>query len=77
MLIPEGLLQHISEYKHLIDELHGLFSKCKTLDEASEMQEKCLKDNVYIKECLTPWSYSLFEILPEFMRLQLVFNQHV
>jgi 6-phosphofructokinase len=28
VLIPEGLLAHISAYKHLIDELNVLFEEC-------------------------------------------------
>jgi 6-phosphofructokinase len=29
VLIPEGLLNHVAAYKHLIDELNELFSVCK------------------------------------------------
>jgi len=30
VLIPEGLLSHISAYKHLMNELNNLFSNCTT-----------------------------------------------
>lgn len=29
ILIPEGLLNHVAAYKHLIDEINDLFSECK------------------------------------------------
>ena len=31
VLIPEGLLSHISAYKHLMNELNTLFQACKSM----------------------------------------------
>jgi len=33
VLIPEGLLSHISAFKHLMAELNALFSNCQTPEE--------------------------------------------
>jgi len=77
VLIPEGLLQHISAYKHLIDELNELFAGCSSNEEKHACADKCVKDESYIKEILTPWSYSLYCTLPEFMRVQLINEQEI
>lgn len=60
VLIPEGLMNHVSAYKHLIDELNILFSQCKTLEEKQALSSKLYQDNEKIKSCLSPWSFSLF-----------------
>ena len=48
VLIPEGLLSHISAYKHLIKELNELFLKCSTFEEMEKLQDKLYKDKTYI-----------------------------
>jgi len=78
VLIPEGLLQHVSAYKHLIDELNDIFKECKDYDDKLKLQEKCVAEkDPFLKETLTPWSYSLFETLPEFIRIQLIYEQEI
>ena len=77
VLIPEGLLQHISAYKHLIEELNELFAGCQDHEDKLQCANKCINDEKFVKESLTPWSYSLFCTLPEFMRVQLINEQEI
>ena len=72
VLIPEGLMNHVSAYKHLIDELNALFKECKTLEDKQTLSAKLYKDQDSVKSSLSPWSFSLFQTLPDFMRLQLI-----
>jgi 6-phosphofructokinase len=69
VLIPEGLMSHISAYKNLIVELNELFKECKNDASKLELQDLLYKDDIAIKEKLSPWSFSLFVTLPDFMRL--------
>jgi len=59
VVIPEGLLSHVSAYKHLIKELNDLFSSCKSHEDKDQLAEELKKDAI-IKSKLSPWSYSLF-----------------
>ena len=59
VLIPEGLLSHVSAYKHLIVELNEFFHNCKNNKEREELITQ-LNDDEFIKNKLSPWSYSLF-----------------
>lgn len=59
VLIPEGLLNHVAAYKHLIDEINSIFADCKNRVEAKELSTKFYENENYVKEHLTPWSYSL------------------
>jgi len=77
ILIPEGLLAHISAYKHLITELNGLFLQCQSDSDKHELQEKLLKNENYVKEALSPWSFSLLSTLPDFMKSQLITEQEI
>ena len=67
ILIPEGLLAHISAFNNLIIEINKLFSDIKTLKAQEELQLKLKVDDA-IKELLSPWSYSLFASLPDFFK---------
>jgi 6-phosphofructokinase len=69
ILIPEGLLSHISSYRNLIQELNELFSHCTNEIEQQDLSSKLWKDETQIKQLLSPWSYSLYATLPDFMRL--------
>jgi len=69
VLIPEGLMAHISAYKQLIIELNELFKECTTEKQKMDLQDLLYKDDISIKEKLSPWSFSLFVTLPDFMRL--------
>jgi len=72
VLIPEGLLSHVSAFKHLMVELNTLFSECENQDEKKALPQKIYTNDKFIKENLSPWSYSLWITLPDFIRLQLV-----
>jgi 6-phosphofructokinase 1 len=69
VLIPEGLMAHISAYKQLIVELNEIFSECKCSGDTHDLQDKLYRDDKTVKEKLSPWSFSLFVTLPDFMRL--------
>lgn len=75
VLIPEGLLAHVSAYKHLILELNDIFRESKTHEERLQLYENLYKDDAFAREKLTPWSYSLMTTLPDFMRRQLIYEQ--
>mmetsp|Transcript_36969 Transcript_36969/g.56635 ORF Transcript_36969/g.56635 Transcript_36969/m.56635 type:complete len:226 (+) Transcript_36969:2383-3060(+) len=72
VLIPEGLLAHLSAYRHLLNELNSMFQHCKSEDERHELANNLTTDDSYIKENLSPWSFSLFATLPDFMKIQLI-----
>jgi len=76
ILIPEGLLAHISTFNNLIIEINTLFSTAKTIDEQHRMQEM-LANETHLKEMLSPWTYSLFASLPDFFKQQLLVNREV
>jgi len=76
IIIPEGLLAHISSFNQLIIEINKLFTTVRTLEEQAEMQVK-LSHEETIKQLLSPWSYSLFASLPEFFKIQLLMNREV
>lgn len=77
VLIPEGLLSHISAYKYLIGELNAMFEKCKNTQESITLQQSLLHDDSKLKEILSPWSFSLYITLPDFMKRQLVTEQQI
>jgi len=76
ILIPEGLLKHVSSFNNLIIELNTLFRNCKTSEESQELQKK-LNDDTEIKSLLTPWSYSLFNSLPDFFKQQMLTEREI
>ncbi|CAD8107582.1 unnamed protein product [Paramecium sonneborni] len=61
VLVPEGLLAHIGQFKQLITELDKHFTTSK--------QE--------ILNNLTPWSAALFQSLPDFTQQQLLMEREV
>lgn len=75
VLIPEGLLSHVSAYKHLILELNDIFREIHTHDERLKLFEELYLDDNKAREKLTPWSYSLYITLPDFMKRQIIYNQ--
>ena len=77
VLIPEGLLAHVASFKSLMNELNDLFTRCKDSKEKDLLQDRLYKDDDYIKEKLSPWNYSLFATMPDFMRLQLINEQEI
>jgi len=74
VLIPEGLLGHLPHFKTLIDELNEIFTK-EELKNESNIGEKLLTDNNYLKSLLTPWSFAVFSDLPEFTRKQMLLER--
>lgn len=77
ILIPEGLLNHLAAYKHLINELSTLFMDVDSIAEARELATKLYENNQFLKESLTPWSYSLFSTIPDFIRKQILFEREI
>jgi len=77
VLIPEGLLNHVAAYKNLIDEINRLFGQCKNRKEAKALSQKLYDDEKSVMEFLTPWSYSLYSTLPEFLKKQLLFEREI
>lgn len=51
----------------MIVEMNQLFNAVKSPEEAAELQKK-LQVDAEIKLLLTPWSYSLFNSLPDFFK---------
>ncbi len=66
----------MAAYKHLIEELNDLFSTLTTEQSATLSVELFYNEELQ-KEKLTPWSYSLFATLPEFLKLQLLQEREV
>lgn len=75
VLIPEGLLSHVSAYKHLIQELNVIFREHMQDEDKVQMFDQFYHDDNKARELLTPWSYSLFITLPDFMKRQIIYNQ--
>jgi hypothetical protein len=76
-VIPEGLLNHVDSYKHLIDELNDLFSELKDRKEALELASKLYENEGFVKESLTPWSYSLYTTIPDFIKKEILFEREI
>ena len=64
-------MKQISSFNNMIIEMNTLFSNCKTDEEINQLQKK-LADDAEIKNLLTPWSYSLFNSLPDFFKQQIL-----
>ena len=77
VLIPEGLLSHIASFRHLIENLNELFRGCASTADKETLQARLYKDEKYLKEVLSPWNYSLFIAMPDFIRLQLINEQEI
>ena len=77
VLIPEGLLNHVAAYKNLIDEINTLFADCKNRLEAKELSIKFYENESYVQSHLTPWSWSLYQTLPDFLKKQLLYEREI
>jgi hypothetical protein len=51
-----------------MDEINEMFKTCKTRNEEHLLSQNLYNNEVSIQEKLTPWSYSLYTTLPEFLR---------
>ena len=58
----------MSTFNNLIFEMNTLFRNCKTSEESYVLQKKLNDDDAEMKNLLTPWSYSLFNSLPDFFK---------
>lgn len=73
VLIPEGLLSFVSAFKHLIAELNQIFKEgVSSVQELHKLGQDMYEHEEITKQKLTPWSYSLYQTLPDFMKLQLL-----
>jgi 6-phosphofructokinase 1 len=68
VLIPEGLLNYVAAYKNLIDEINQLFANCTSRKEAKILSQQLYDNEQSVMNVLTPWSYSLYQTLPEFLK---------
>eukprot|EP01054_Gregarina_sp_Poly1_P006497 Gregarina_sp_Poly_1__6496@NODE_347_length_9356_cov_233_862418_g290_i0_p2_GENE_NODE_347_length_9356_cov_233_862418_g290_i0NODE_347_length_9356_cov_233_862418_g290_i0_p2_ORF_typecomplete_len1195_score204_69PFK/PF00365_20/3_8e81PFK/PF00365_20/3_2e58_NODE_347_length_9356_cov_233_862418_g290_i040497633 len=76
VLIPEGVISAIPQYKALLTELDTVLQRHsdvsrETMDLIRSSFVNLKRDSVYFK-MLTPWSAALLATLPEFFRAQLV-----
>lgn len=76
IIIPEGLFKQVSSFNNMIIEMNTLFKNCKTQQATQELQKK-LQDDAEIKNLLTPWSYSLFNSLPDFFKQQILTEREI
>jgi diphosphate--fructose-6-phosphate 1-phosphotransferase len=77
VLIPEGLLNYVAAYKNLIDEINQLFANCTSRKEAKVLSQQLYDNEQSVMNVLTPWSYSLYQTLPEFLKKQLLFEREI
>jgi 6-phosphofructokinase len=77
VLIPEGLLNYVAAYKNLINEVNQLFANCSSRKEAKILSQKLYDNEQGVMDSLTPWSYSLYSTLPEFLKKQLLFEREI
>jgi len=93
VLIPEGLLFHLSAYNQLIHEINTIFADAQKRiadgqpvifsdeesdpDAVAELSQKLLADSSEIGSLLTPWSHSLFNSLPDFLKQQLLIERQL
>lgn len=65
ILIPEGLLSHLPEFKQLIAELDHFFKEL-SVDEQIKAAQKLINDADFKNEVLSPWAAARFQTLPDF-----------
>lgn len=72
ILIPEGIIEFIPEFKHLIEELNVLLSAHKLHAEAVTLLKTKEEKAAYIQHLLTPEANSCFRSIPQETQLQLL-----
>jgi 6-phosphofructokinase 1 len=77
ILIPDGLLAHLPHYAHLIEELNSVYSNCKSYEEIEELEHKLIHAEKVEEGILSPWSDSLYNVLPEFTKKQLCLTRRI
>lgn len=71
ILIPDGLLAHLSHYSILIEELNQAFAGCKSYEDIEQLEHRLLSPDNATEGILSPWSASVYNVLPEFTKKQL------
>jgi len=41
------------------------------------LSQKFFENEIYVRDHLTPWSYSLYSTLPEFLKRQILFEREI
>lgn len=77
ILVPDGLLAHLSHYNLLIKELNDAFAKCKTFEEIEDLEHKLNRNEDNGEPILSPWSASVYNLLPDFIKKQLSITRKV
>lgn len=77
ILIPDGLLAHLSHYNTIVDELNKAFSECKSYEDIERLEHKLLHSEDGAESILTPWSASVYNILPDFTKKQLCITRKI
>lgn len=72
VLIPEGLLSHVASFQPLLEELNSFMQTTKTEEQLTKLQKQLISDQEYLQSHLSPWNYSLWTALPEFMRVSMI-----
>jgi hypothetical protein len=74
VLIPEGLLISLPKIKPFYEELQELVDDSCGNDKAkkNEFVLKLQRDKEFRHEKMSPWSYALFNTLPEFTQEQIL-----
>ena len=71
IIVPDGLLSHLSHYHLLIQELNNAFSSCKTYEEIEDLEHKLTQPDALSSKILSPWSLAVYQTLPDFIKKQL------
>lgn len=77
VLIPDGLLSHLSHYNIIVEELNKAFSKCKSYKDIETLEHKLMSTEVGVEGILTPWSASVYNILPDFTKKQICLTRRI
>ena len=70
-------MNYVAAYKNLIDEINQLFANCTSRKEAKILSQQLYDNEQSVMNVLTPWSYSLYQTLPEFLKKQLLFEREI
>jgi len=74
VLLPEGLITHLTQFRALIAEMNVFFNKIDKKDRP-EICKKFIHDENFVRQHLKSWSAALFNSFPEFMKKGLVIQK--
>lgn len=77
LLIPDGLLAHLPHYNILIKELNDVYSECNSYEQIEKLENKLLHPEKGADGILTPWSASVYNVLPDFTKKQLCITRRI